>query len=319
MNIVDNNVNITKYVNINIKRHTSSSNNTACFIKLDTEYINKENKPIINKHKKILNQKDTNTLIKCTKHNINIVPIMYQLNDDDIHSLINEACKYININMINLINNYIKINCYDLFVGKLEDHITYVACEDGHINIIKYLHKNLGLTKKCFLYPHSPELGIACMYGNINIVKYLHKKMKVTTKDFQLANNTACRWTCQNGHVEVVKYLHKKVKLTKEDFKEQDNYSCTRACINGHINVVKYLHQEVKLLKKDFQAQNNYACRLSCRFGRIEVIKYLHKVIKLTMQDFQSNDNEAYEYARLNGYDDVIKYLHDKILINKHY
>jgi len=57
MNIVDNNVNTIKYINNNNKRHVSLSNNIAYLVKMDTKYINTENKSIINKYKEILNQK----------------------------------------------------------------------------------------------------------------------------------------------------------------------------------------------------------------------------------------------------------------------
>jgi len=91
MDIVDNNVNTNKYINSNNKRHVSLSNNIACWLKINIKNINKENKSTIDKHKKILDQKDINTLIKCTKYNINVVPILYQLNKNDIDLLINEA------------------------------------------------------------------------------------------------------------------------------------------------------------------------------------------------------------------------------------
>jgi len=52
MDIVDNNVNITKHINNNNKRHVSSLNNIAYWLKLNTDYINKKYKSILNKYKK---------------------------------------------------------------------------------------------------------------------------------------------------------------------------------------------------------------------------------------------------------------------------
>jgi len=193
----------------NNKRHVSLSNNIAYWFGLHTEYISKKNKQIISKYTKIMNRKDINTLIKCTKHNINIVPILHQLNNNDINLLINEALKYMNINMMKHIN-YDKID-RDLITKQL-----LIFYKNGNINIVKYLHKEFGLTKQ----------------------------------DFQ-SNNNSCLRVCEYDHFDVVKYLHKEIGLTKQDF-QSDNYACRRACEYGHFDVVKYLHKEIELTKTRF-------------------------------------------------------------------
>jgi len=142
MDIVDNNVNTNIYINSNNKRHVSLTNNIAYWLKLDNKYINKENKSNIGKYRKILNQKDINTIIKCTKYNINIVPIMYKLKYDDINLLINEALRCVNIYMIILIDNYVKIN------RKLIIEQILIYC--NNINVVKYLHQKIKLIKQDF-------------------------------------------------------------------------------------------------------------------------------------------------------------------------
>jgi len=243
MDIVDNNINTTKYVNNIIKRHVSLSNNIVFWLKLDIKLINENTKSIINKHKKVLNQKDTNTLIKCIKHNIDIVPIMYHLNDDNINLLINTSFNYINIYMIKHIGNHIKINRE--FIAK--------------------------------------QMLMFCRYGCVNAIKYLQKKFELTKQDFQMNNNHAGRWACRNGHVNVVKYLHKFIGLDKTNFQSlyDINYVCIWACQNGHINMIKYLHVMLGFTKVNFQAYDNYAYNMACRESYSTIIKYLLKEINI--------------------------------------
>jgi len=303
MDIVDNNVSVTKYVINNNKRHVSLSNNIACWLKLNINYINEENKSIINKYKKILNQKDINTIIKCTKHNINIVPVMYQLNNNNINLLIDESFKCINICMIKHINNYVKIG-YDLLIEQVN-----IFCWDGYFNVVKYLHKEIGLTQQNFQSNDNYTLLLAYENGRLNVVKYLHKKINLTKGDFQSDDNYSLHWACRNGHLDVVKYSHKEIGLSKENFQSRNNYACRMACSYGYVDVVKYLHQEIRLTRQDFQSDDNYACRWACCNGHITVVKYLHQEIGMTKEDFQSRYNYAYRWACNNGHVDVVEYL----------
>ena len=67
-------------------------------------------------------------------------PILYQLNDNNIILIIEKSLKYANIQMLKF------LYCC---VIKLIDNATLIyyminSCEEGHINVVKYLYKNLG-------------------------------------------------------------------------------------------------------------------------------------------------------------------------------
>jgi len=345
MNIVDNDLNTTKYTDNNNKRHVSSINNITYWLKLNVDYINEENKQIINKYKKILNQKNIDTIIKCIKYSINIVPIIYQFNHNNIHLLISKALRCMNIYIIKLINKHARINC-DIINKQLLMHylINYIKftkflhekkiltkqdiqlydnfackwiCEKGYVDTVKYFHKNIGLEKVDFQSNNNISCVNACEKGHVHVIKYLHQRIGLTKQDFQSRNNYAYQYACRYGYIDVVKYLHQHIGLTKNDL--QNINICSIACIYGHIDVIKYLHRDFGMTKEDFQSDNNDACFNTCMYGHIDVVKYLHKVIGLTKEDFQSDDNIMYKFAFKFERTKVVKYLLREVKIKVSY
>jgi len=294
-------------------------------------------------------------------------------------SFLNNLCKYINngtcsryINFCNLINNcddkfihiefqikaeneyifYVDVKNYEVIVDKTNkckigndkiiniEIITYLhteigltkqdfqsnnncvfiraCCQNGHIDVVKYLHQEIGITKQYFQSDNNYSCQLACSNGHIDVVKYLHQEIGLTKKDFQSCDNFACQYACKNGYLDVVKYLYQEIGLTKKDFQSSNNYACRWACYYGHFDVVKYLNKEIKLTKEDFQSNNNYACLWTCGNGHIDVVKYLHQEIGLAKQDFQSNNNYVFKCACSNGHLNVIEYLHREIKLSKH-
>ena len=122
----------------------------------------------------------------------------------------------------------------------------------------------------------SGALGEACYYGHLEVVKYLHTEFGLTADDARTLHDEALTYACENGHLEVVKYLHRGFKLTKQDAQYYNNEALKFACENGHANVVKYLATGFKLTKED--AIDGYA--LDYAGDHIDVIcvlwKYYH-------------------------------------------
>ena len=304
MDIVDIDVNIHKYMLVPKHRHIMYVNNISYWLRLDKNIINKKNKQIINNYKKFLNQKNIIIVMECIEYDIFIMPILWCV-FKNIVELIEKAFSCQNINMLKLISKHIDKNTLIKYMKK--------SCENGYINVVKYLHREIGLKKEDFQSDYNYACIFACKNGHINIVKYLHRKIKLTKEDFQSNRNYAYRYACDNGHFDVVKYLHQEIGLTKQDFQSNHNLACQWACDNGHLNIVKYLHREIGLTKKDFQSEGNFACRYACDNGHIDVVKYLHEEIGLTKKDFQSYYNYAYQWACKNKHNEVVEYLRQKI------
>jgi len=213
MDIVDINVNIYKYIqNTNKKRNVTWNNNISYWICMDENNINPGSLIIINKCKKILNQKNMNVIIKCIKFRINIIPILYHLGYDDINLLIDRVFFFGNINMLKIINKCIKI-----YPEILIEHIIWL-CTFGSCNIIKYLHKIIKLTNQDFRLNYNDILYLACYHNNINIIKYYHRELGFTKEEFQSNNNEICVKACCNGYNNIVKYLHKCVGINTRTF-----------------------------------------------------------------------------------------------------
>jgi len=78
-----------------------------------------------------------------------------------------------------------------------------------------------------------------------DLIKYLHEEVGLTKKDLQPKHKDSCAWSCINS-IDTVKYLHHKIGFTKEDFQPYHNW----ACLNGNLDIVIYLHKEVELTKE---------------------------------------------------------------------
>jgi len=302
MNIVDIITISRKFTNDNDDRHITYNNNITYFINISHNYINPENKHILNNYKRFLNQLNMKTIIQCIKSNIIIVPILYRLSNHDIIILINNSIEHNNIDFLNILSDCIYFD--NTFFRK-----THIILLD----IIKLIHKKVGLTKEDYQTKYSYVYYTACEYGRVNVIKYLHKEIKLTKEDFQSQNNYVCRLACNHGQINIIKYLHQKIGFEKHNFEPNiSNNSCILACQNGNINVVKYLHEYIGLTKADFQFSNNDACMIACQDGHIDVVKYLHKVIGLTKRDFQSQNNSPCRLACIHGHIDVINYLYEE-------
>jgi len=309
MNIVDN-------------RHISHVHNVSCIIKLSDKYVNNSNKNILTNYKKYLNQCNVQIIVKCIHNNINIVPVLRKLSNDDIKLLTKESFIHNNVYMLKKINDYVESNNRSLYFSSSVVFRTIIDC--CHINIIKYLYK-LKSSKWFQQIIDDKLLNYACTNGHIDFVKFFHRKLKIKKEKYESMNNLLLRWTCRNGYIAVIKYLHKYIGFTKEDFQSCGNYACQEAdrllnknsqasscqwaCEKGHHDVVRYLHKNIGLNKFDFQTDDNYACEWACRFGHIKIVKYLHEIIGITREDFKSKFYLSYKRAYANRHYDVAKYI----------
>jgi len=347
MNIVDIYIDIYKYVLKKEQRHITHTNNISHWICIDNKNINFSNIKIINDNKNFLNRKNTEIIIKCIKHKINIVPILYYIDDIDVlikHSIFNSNRCVLRL----IFDNYFYKNCNLIFIKYFYDNVK------PDLSILKCLHKGIGLTKKDHLSVFSWR-SIIFKTSNLNIIKYLHKKIGVIKQDYNsdVVIGDVCYMACYYGHVDIVKYLHKKIGFTKQDYELNNHIACYMAYMSGYINVIKYLHQEIKLTKQNFienftsygipdvpiyigNADNNksikyfheelgltkedfrvyiYQDRSLPQDCNIEIIEYLHREIGLKKEDFQLND--ICEWACEHCFIEIIEYLHKEIGLTK--
>jgi len=107
MDIVDIIINTRKYISNNSKRHVCVGNNISYWIQLNINIIVSKHAKIIGKYLKFLNQQNTKIITKYIKYKINVVPILYKLNYNDIKLLIKKSFKYENVYMLRILHDYI--------------------------------------------------------------------------------------------------------------------------------------------------------------------------------------------------------------------
>jgi len=338
MNIVDNTINVYKFVNNVNNRHISYTNNISVWNRICAKYINNNNRKVILNYKMFLNQRDENTIIKCIKKHINIVPIVHQ--NDELNNYIRISFEYTNILMLKTLRkyfsfelelihfNYAHINeCINLikylyknnFLIKI--NFVNVISLDSYLitfNMIKFLEQYVKFTRQDFIKIMKKKnfwLSNDCFY----IIKYLYIHSILLEKDIKINNDNHYMYGlfCEGKNINVIKYLYKKSLLTKECFKFNDFYYCRISCARNNLSTLEFLHKEVGLTKEDFQIANNCICYIACNNNRIDIIKYLHKEIGLTKEDFQTHNNELCESVCANNHIDIVEYLHKEVKFTK--
>ena len=60
------------------------------------------------------------------------------------------------------------------------------ACDNGHLNVVTYLHREIGLTVDDLRSDDNYALYTACKYDHLDIVEYLQDNFELEEKEEQL-------------------------------------------------------------------------------------------------------------------------------------
>ena len=119
----------------------------------------------------------------------------------------------------------------------------------------------------------------------VEILKYLHKKVGMTINDLADNNNNLCAKACGNNNVKIIEYLHKNIGFTCDNFRNDNGYCCELACRNASFDVIKYMHQNLGFTKHDFvKFRAEYHAVELCN---IDLVTYLHQHVDFDMDDFK--------------------------------
>ena len=149
---------------------------------------------------------------------------------------------------------------------------------------------------------------MACENGHTNILHFLHTEFKLTAKDVRSENNFSLRVAATSGSVEVVKYLHRQFGPTTIDasFPSWDN-AVRRACIAGHLPVLQYIHLEthINIDRVRLALAGSDGLLKVLRYPNNPVVPYLHQQMGLTWQDVSTiREVDAYTLASHTYYDE---------------
>ena len=193
----------------------------------------------------------------------------YYDDDNSKHILIKFLCAN---GYLSVIKNLYKNNVLTIQDFQLCDEnlcifgtVYETTCKNGHVGVIKYLHKKIGLEKL-------KSCNLLYVFDHFDIIKYFHQEIGLTKEDFRKYDNYACKLACSRGHVKIVKYLHQEIGLTTDNFQSYNNKAYIDAWYNGHYNVVNYFNEEIISQNIFYKKIMKYTCWL---------MKYSHWFTKI--------------------------------------
>ena len=166
------------------------------------------------------------------------------------------------------------------------------------------------------------DLHYACENGHLDIVKYLVNTLHCDPQMQDTHGRSPLNLAAGKGRLEVVKFFLEDLKLDCES-SDRDGYVPLHfASMGGHLNVVKYLFNEHHCNPQAKGFVSHTPLHLAASNGQLEVVKFLCEYLKLdcdsvseTIQgdvNFHMMASDGYtplHYASKNGHLDVVKYL----------
>lgn len=206
----------------------------------------------------------------------------------------------------------------------LEDtRILIGAAGRGHLEILSYLHQEMGLTNT---HARDTNAFIKALEGGyLEIIKYLHQKMGLTPNEARASISPAQSLgpaleeaVCQLakiGRLDIIKYLHREIGFNLPD----NSFVFSSALIGGQMEVITYLHQEMKKMKiTNSQLRKvlvwDYLLFEVVKAGHLAVLEYLDQELDLRLTDFKYAD-QAYLIitAASEGQLEILQYLNKQV------
>ena len=196
----------------------------------------------------------------------------------------------------------------------------HLACEHGHLDIVKYLLETLPYTEDYIDNKDSSghtALHLACKHGHLEVIKYLLAQGS-DPKGKNFSRQTALHLACQHGHLEIVTYFLETLPLTEDYIDNKDSSGHTAlhlACKHGHLEVIKYLLAQGSDPKgKNFSQQT--ALHLACQHGHLEIVTYFLETLPLTEDYIDNKDHLSQTALHLACHEGHLKIV-EQLLIHR--
>eukprot|EP01104_Vermistella_antarctica_P010181 TRINITY_DN2694_c2_g1_i2.p1 TRINITY_DN2694_c2_g1~~TRINITY_DN2694_c2_g1_i2.p1 ORF type:complete len:468 (+),score=70.83 TRINITY_DN2694_c2_g1_i2:30-1406(+) len=181
----------------------------------------------------------------------------------------------------------------DTFKLKSSRRMLTTAAGSGHLPLVQYFVMKAGLTSADTVQFGDPTLLVACQGGHIDVVKYLHGVFTPTRRN---VCHYLC-WACNFGHLSIVKYLHIAFSLTAEDactvIETFEGGFLGEACAEGELEVLKYLHTEVGVTTQDVCDLPEYIWQAMCHSENDDLISYLMDTMGVDLDlPYPSDDDD---------------------------
>lgn len=215
---------------------------------------------------------------------INLDTLMYLVNEikykislDDLDILMTRACIHNQLDVVKYLNQVCDLKTYS---------ISYFVLKAININILKYIFYEVNGQREYFINNKIISLDWIC--NDINVLKFFHKNIGLTKNDINYEMKELIEYCLTNKKVECLKYLCNYMNVTYEDISDiKDNIlSIFLMKYDG----LKMLHKKGLNLER-FQ-RNKYSLwrhmikKITPSFYKIKIMKYLHEHIGMTINDF---------------------------------
>ena len=148
------------------------------------------------------------------------------------------------------INDGLDVNMRNPF----KQTLLHTACENGHLNVAKYLVESQHLSLEAVDNTGMTPLGSACYNGHFEIVKYLVKQnANKEAKDLQ--NRTPLHIACMSGQMPIVVFLIEKVGAKTNEMDKNGDTPFKIAQKYNHTIICQYLMPEKKIESRSIQVQ----------------------------------------------------------------
>jgi hypothetical protein len=164
------------------------------------------------------------------------------------------------------------------------------ACKNGHLKVLKCFRNTYKLSNSDAL----DAFKYACLNGHLDMVKYLHVNFGMT-KEILLGKDMldALKCACSKGHLQIVKYLHTDIGVTEDNTSEAIKYACnaSQAKITEYLQTIRfyviwYRKNKVyinkgKLVQKKVVARLKPLTKTRLEFLRNNYEYFLKKIVKI--------------------------------------
>jgi ankyrin repeat protein len=185
-----------------------------------------------------------------------------------------------------------------------KDHLI-TACFRGHLNVVMYLHDEIGLTS----IDKDTALNYACNGGYIDLVKYLVEVFGLTLNEYRAFKANIVYIVIYARSMEILEYLKKKLNLNADDARLNENEALYESCSMGCFDFVKYLIEDFGLDGDDVASSEYLPLRIACSDGHLDIVKYLVNTFNLQIESFRMGHNYTLINTCIGGHFDSVKYL----------
>lgn len=198
-----------------------------------------------------------------------------------------------------------------------------IACQEGHLDIVKYLLTSPELTEHADINHKDSDdwnaLSLAIFYGHLEIANYLLQNPKIKIYINNKNKIDPIILACQEGQLEILQYLLNNSKL-QNDLTIDCKYIINllfKASKNGYLEIVKYLLTDSEIRKySDIDIEKSKwwaAISEASKNGHLDIVQYL-----LTSPELKDHANIHHKnsegqnillLASKNGHLEIVKYL----------